>query len=64
MTNQDVLRNEVKRLKWEEDINYKTIAEDLLDMSYHAFINWLHKYRNLSQEKAKKLESFVFDMKE
>ena len=63
MNNQDILREEVKKVKWLEDITFKTIAEDLLNMNYHAFINWLHGYKNLSREKAKKLENFINDMK-
>lgn len=63
MNNQDILREEVKKLKWLEDITFKTIAEELLNMNYHAFINWLHGYKNLSSEKIKKLEDFINDMK-
>ena len=63
MNKQNYLREEVKRIKWEEDINYKVIAEDLLCMNYHAFINWLHGYKNLSREKVKKLQDFINDMK-
>lgn len=39
MNNQDILREEVKKIKWLEDITFKTIAEELLNMNYHAFIN-------------------------
>ena len=48
---QEYLREEVRKLKWEEDISYKTIAEDLLEMNYNAFINWLRGYKNLSRKK-------------
>lgn len=63
MINQNILREEVKKIKWLEDITFKTIAEDLLNMNYHAFINWLHGYKNLSREKAIKLQNFIDDMK-
>lgn len=63
MNIQRYFREEVKRLKWEEDISYKTIAIDLLEMNYNAFINWLHGYKNLSKEKLYKLEDFINAMK-
>lgn len=63
MINQNILREEVKKIKWLEDITFKTLAEDLLNMNYHAFINWLHGYKNLSREKAIKLQNFIDDMK-
>ena len=47
MEEQNFLRNEVKRLRWAENITFKEIAEDLLDMDYHAFENWLHGRCNL-----------------
>lgn len=60
---QDYLRKEVRRLKWEEEISYKVLAEDLLDMKYNSFINWLHKYKNLSEKKIKILKDFIDTMK-
>ena len=63
MNNQNILREEVKRIKWEEDINYKVIAEDLLNMNYHAFINWIRGYKNLSNKKMMILQDFINDMK-
>lgn len=63
MNIQVILRNEVKRIKWEDDISYKVVAEELLNMNYHSFINWLHGYKNLSKEKIKKLSDFINDMK-
>lgn len=48
-----------KRAKWQEDISYKTIAEDLLCMNYHAFINFLHGYKDLGTSKARKLEEYL-----
>lgn len=60
---QAILRSEVKRIKWEEEISYKIIAEELLNMKYNSFINWLHGYKKLSQQKTKILYDFINDMK-
>ena len=59
---QEFLRKECKRLKWEEEITYKEIAEDLLDMNYNAFINFLHGYKNLGEERVKILEDYIVNM--
>lgn len=59
MKDQEILREQVKRLKWQEDITYKMIAEDLLDMNYNSFINWLHNYTNLGYEKTQKLKDYI-----
>jgi hypothetical protein len=59
MEEQDFLREQVKKLKWQEDIRYKEIAEDLLDMDYHAFINWLHCRCNLGRERALLLKEYI-----
>ena len=64
MNNQNYYRKEVRRLKWEEDIKYKTIAEDLLNMKYNSFINWLHYYTNLSEEKINILKDFINTIKD
>lgn len=63
MNIQNYLREEVKKLKWEENISYKVIAEDLLEMKYNSFINWLHGYKNLGRDKIEKLKDFVNNMK-
>lgn len=60
---QEYLREEVRKLKWEEDISYKTIAEDLLEMNYNAFINWLRGYKNLSRKKVEQLKDYINTMK-
>ena len=36
MKDQDFLREQVKKLKWQEDISYREIAEDLLCMKYNS----------------------------
>ena len=56
---QDFLRENVKRLKWQENISYKQIAEDLLSMNYNSFINWLHCYADLGSEKAALLKDYI-----
>lgn len=61
---QVILREEVKKIKWQEEISFKTIAEDLLNMNYHAFINWLHGYKNLSIKKVLILQDFINNMKD
>lgn len=60
---QDNLRKEVRKLKWEEGINYKIIAEDLLEMKYNSFINWLHKYKDLSNKRINILKDFINTIK-
>ena len=59
MNLQEYFREEVKKLKWKEDISYKFIAKNLLDMNYNAFINWLRGYKNLSREKLEKLKDYI-----
>ena len=44
---QNYLREEVKRLKWQEGISYKYLAEELLDMKYNSFVNFVHGYKDL-----------------
>lgn len=59
MDRQEYLREQVKRLKWQEGISYKTIAEDLLSMNYNAFMNFMHGYKALGSEKEKKLKEYI-----
>lgn len=59
MKEQDFLRDQVKRLKWQEDISYKEIAEDLLGMKYNSFINWLHCYCDLGADRAAQLKDYI-----
>ena len=56
---QDILRNNTKKLKWEQNISYKILAEDLLDMDYHSFINWIHGRSNLGSMRAGILQDFI-----
>lgn len=59
---QEFLREQVKRLKWQEDITYREVAEDLLEMNYNSFINWLHRYCDLGSDKIEKLYDYVICM--
>lgn len=59
MINQDILRIDTKRIKWEYGITYKEIAEDLLDMNYRAFINWIHNRCDLSSGRASSLREYI-----
>lgn len=61
---QEKLRMEVKQLKWQDDIDFKTIAEDLLEMDYHSFINWKNGLYNLGYEKTKTLTDYIDTLKE
>ena len=59
MIDQDYLRKCVKKLKWQSDISYKEIAEELLAIKYHSFINWKQGKYELSEGKAKDLLDYV-----
>lgn len=62
MRNQEYLREMVKEAKWKENISFKTIAEELLDMNYNSFINFVDGYKNLGKEREKILEDFLVNM--
>jgi hypothetical protein len=57
--NQENLRNDTKRLKWEYGISYKEIAIDLLDMDYHSFINWVNGRCKLGRGRTATLRDFI-----
>lgn len=59
MNSQNYYREEIKRLRWEEDITFKEIAINLLDMNYHSFINWLGGRCNLSRNKLLILQDYI-----
>ena len=63
MNLQEYFREEVKKLKWQKDISYKFIANNLLDMNYNAFINWIRGYKNLGTNKLNKLKNFINSIK-
>ena len=62
MEEQMYLREQVKRLKWQEGISYKFLAEQLLDMKYNSFVNFVNGYKNLGYERAKLLKAYIDDM--
>lgn len=59
---QEILRKQVKIAKaCNDDIYYKDFAE-YLDITEHAFYNWLSGYYELSNKKAAKLNDVVIDL--
>ena len=59
---QNYLREEVKRLKWQEGISYKYLAEELLDMKYNSFVNFVNGYKDLGYTRTKILKGYIEDM--
>ena len=59
MIDQNYLRKCVTKIKWESDIDYREIAEELLSIKYRSFLNWKKGTYNLSEEKAKILLDYV-----
>ena len=59
MSEQDFLRKEVKRLKWEAGITYREISQELLCMNYRSFLNWLHGRADLGYEKREILKDYI-----
>lgn len=56
---QEYLREQVRKLKWQENISYKEIAEELLNMNYNSFMNYLHGYKNLGSTRVKILKDYI-----
>lgn len=59
---QNYLREQVKKLKWQEDISYKYIAEEVLEMKYNSFVNFVNGYKDLGSERVKILRTFIEDV--
>ena len=59
---QNYLREQVKRLKWQEDISYKYIAEEVLEMKYNSFVNFVNGYKDLGSERVKILRSPILNL--
>ena len=59
---QNYLREEVKRLKWQEGISYKYLAEELLDMKYNSFVNFVHGYKDLGYTRTRILKGYIEDI--
>lgn len=62
MNEQDYIREQCRRLKWQEEIDYKVIAEDLLDMNYNAFINFVNGYKDLGKKRMQILKDYINNM--
>ena len=61
-TKDDNLRQQVKLVKaYNDDWSYKQMAE-VIEISTHAFYNWLHGYYTLSTKKRMELENLVSDL--
>ena len=58
---QNNLRLDVKKLKWQKDISYKYLAEEVLSMKYNSFINFIHGYKNLGYTRTIILKEFIKD---
>ena len=59
---QEDLRREVRLAKaLNEDIYYKDFAE-FLDITEHAFYNWLSGYYSLNSSNSNKLHELVIDL--
>ena len=58
----DKLRENVKLCKaYNSDWSYKQMAE-VIEITPHAFYNWLHGYYELSFQKEKKLQELLSDL--
>ena len=59
---QDFLRRQVKLVKvYDSDWSYKNIAQ-VINVTDHAFYNWLHGYYDLSDRKAAELLDLVCNL--
>ena len=61
LTKQSNLRWLTKLAKIKSDFNYNEMAE-VLQITDHAFYNWLNGYYDLSVTKASKLKSLLADL--
>ncbi|MBR5599266.1 MAG: hypothetical protein IKW39_04420 [Alphaproteobacteria bacterium] len=58
----DKLREQVKLCKvYNSDWSYKQIAE-VIEITPHAFYNWLNGYYELSQRKERRLRELLSDL--
>ena len=62
MNTQDFLRKQVKHAKAEYDDIYLKDFATYIDITEHAFYNWLHGYYDLSSGNAMKLHDVVIDL--
>lgn len=56
---QDILREKAKMMKWKYDVDYRTIAEDVLGMNYNSFLNFVNGYKELGRQRSKILEDYI-----
>jgi len=56
---QDILREKAKMMKWKYDVDYRTIAEDVLSMNYNSFLNFVNGYKELGRQRSKILEDYI-----
>ena len=58
---QEELRQMARIVKATEDVSFKEMAEDLLNINCHSFYNWLNGEYNLSQSKSLELYKFLIN---
>lgn len=56
---QNDLRLKVKELKYIYNISYMYIADNVLQMNYRGFLNWLSGNYNFGREKKENLTKFI-----
>lgn len=56
---QDILREKAKMMKWKYDVDYRTIAEDVLGMNYNSFLNFVNGYKVLGKQRSKILDDYI-----
>ena len=56
---QDILREKAKMMKWKYDVDYRTIAEDVLGMNYNSFLNFVNGYKELGRQRSKILDDYI-----
>ena len=61
MKKQQNLRKKAKLAKIESDFSYKQMAQ-IIGYNAHAFYNFLNGYYNLSEQKARQLQSLLDDL--
>ena len=61
---QEILRKQVKLAKaLNDDWSFKQMGE-AIEITAHAFYNWLHGYYELSSQKERQLQSLISDLLE
>ena len=58
---QEELRQMARIVKATEDVSFKEMAEDLLNINCHSFYNWLNGEYNLSRSKSLELYEFLIN---